>query len=311
MRLALIAKSGHPNFHAVLRTLLHWCCRNDVPIHASTDHLEEMRQASEQEAEGSIEGVLNTVGDLSRCVVLTASDEESVERADFVITIGGDGTILRAAQLVKHLRRPILGIHSGKLGFLASILEPQIEEALDALKSGNVVLDSREMLAAEHPDGTVFEALNDFLFTRKDTISMIRMSATYDGMFINHYWGDGLIVASPTGSTAYNLSSGGPIVLPGTRVMVLTPINPHTLTTRPLVLPSDKPLEIEMVEQPGQILFSYDGFIETRTFDPLRFTIRHSGTFIDIVRLPGQNYFETLRRKLMWGADARSISEAP
>lgn len=304
MRLALIAKPGHPNFQLVMRTVLQWCCRSGTPLHASQAHLEQIRAASEQEPEDGRE-----TGDLTRCVTLTDSDKESVERADFVLTIGGDGTILRAAQLVKHLRRPILGIHSGKLGFLASILEPQIEQALDALQSGGILLDQREMLAAEHPDGTVFEALNEFLFTRKDTISMIRMSATYDGMLINHYWADGLIVASPTGSTAYNLSSGGPIVLPGTRVMALTPINPHTLTTRPLILPSDRALEIEIVEQPDHVLFSYDGFIETRTFDPLRFTIRHSGTFIELVRLPGQNYFETLRRKLMWGADARSLSE--
>lgn len=292
MKLALVAKAGHRNFASVMGAVLGWCGKTSTPLYASEACIATFTSLPVGSGHAMIRG--------------TASDTESVEKGDIVITVGGDGTILLAAHLCRKAGKPILGIHSGKLGFLANIQEQQIGDALQSLLNGTYQLDRRDLLKAEHPDGHVFEALNDFLFTRKDTISMIRLSATYDGMFVNDYWSDGLIVASPTGSTAYNLSAGGPIVMPGTEVMVLTPINPHTLTTRPLVLPSDRTLEISSEETPSQVLFSYDGFVETRTFDSLRFSIRKSSHSIELIRLPHQDYFETLRGKLMWGADLRS-----
>lgn len=134
---------------------------------------------------------------------------------------------------------------------------------------------------------------------------MVNVSAEYDGMFINKYWADGLIVASPTGSTAYNLSSSGPIVMPNTDVMVLTPINPHTLTTRPLVLPSNKSLKITVEKQPHEVLFSYDGQIREIESYPFEVYIKRSNFTIDLIELPNQSYFDTLRQKLMWGMDSR------
>ena len=140
---------------------------------------------------------------------------------------------------------------------------------------------------------------------KKDSTSMVTVSAEYDDMFINNYWADGLIVASPTGSTAYNLSSNGPIVMPNTDVMVLNPINPHTLTTRPLVLPSDKSLKITVKEQEHEVLFSYDGEIYEIQAYPFEVEIKRSNFTIDLIELPEQSYFETLRNKLMWGQDSR------
>ena len=136
---------------------------------------------------------------------------------------------------------------------------------------------------------------------------MITLRAEYDGEFINNYWADGLIISSPTGSTAYNLSAGGPIVMPQTPVMVLTPINPHTLTTRPLVLPAGKTLSIKTVNQKDNILFSYDGLILPGS-NGLDINIKQSEYSIKIIQLPHQNYFETLRNKLMWGLDKRKGS---
>jgi len=296
MKLALIAKAGHRNFDTVMETVLSWSADHAVTLYTADSLKSSIKKWIQKKSETGWSTLLE----------FTSSDQESIEKSDLVITVGGDGTILMAAQLVKGLSKPILGIHSGKLGFLANIQEPYIREALDSLLSGSYQIDQRRLLKAQMPDGTTYEALNDFLFTKKDIVSMIRLKASYDGQFINEYWSDGLIVASPTGSTAYSLSSGGPIVYPGTDVMVLTPINPHTLTTRPLVLPYDRPLDIEIEENPAKILFSYDGFTETRTFTSLHFSIQKSENSIELIRLPHQEYFETLRSKLMWGADLRS-----
>jgi len=134
---------------------------------------------------------------------------------------------------------------------------------------------------------------------------MVTVEAEYNDMFINKYWADGLIIASPTGSTAYNLSANGPIVMPNTDVMVLNPINPHTLTTRPLVLPSNKSLKITVKEQEHEVLFSYDGEIYEIQAYPFEVEIRRSNFTIDLVELPNQSYFDTLRNKLMWGMDSR------
>lgn len=134
---------------------------------------------------------------------------------------------------------------------------------------------------------------------------MITVSAFYDGMLINKYWADGLIVASPTGSTAYNLSSEGPIVAPDSNVLALTPINPHTLTTRSVILPSTKPLEITVEKQQHDVLFSSDGNSRDITNYPFKISIQQSDYTLNLIELPGQNYFETLRHKLMWGKDFR------
>ncbi len=219
--------------------------------------------------------------------------------------MGGDGTILYTARISKDINKPILGINSGRLGFMANTQNEDLERALDCLLNNDYTLDKRSFLRATDSKGNEYHALNEFLFTRKDSISMVNVTAEYDSSLINTYWADGLIVASPTGSTAYNLASGGPIVAPGTEVFLVTPINPHTLTTRPLVLNSKKPLRITIEKQQSEVQFSYDGQIhEIETF-PFEVEILKSDLTFDLVHLPGQDYFETLRNKLMWGMDKR------
>ncbi len=235
---------------------------------------------------------------------LHETDTLAMEQGKITVAIGGDGTILRTASIARTAHRPILGINSGKLGFLTNIQRQNMKQALQKITEGNYQLDRRNFLEAEFSSGEIHYALNEFVFSRKDS-SMVTLTAEYDGALINRYWADGIIVSSPTGSTAYNLSTGGPIVLPQTNVMVLTPISPHTLTTRPLVLPSHRNLTIKVEPLDQDVLFSGDGRIYALPDQSPEVNIRQSGHYIELIGFSGQSYFETLRNKLMWGADVR------
>jgi len=236
------------------------------------------------------------------------NEESAIDQADIIITLGGDGTMLYTARLMKNIQKPILGVNSGRLGFMAYTQKENLRQALKYLLKGKYRIDKRYLLKAEDNQGNIYHALNEFLFSKRDSTSMVTISAEYDDMFINDYWADGLIISTPTGSTAYNLSSYGPIVMPNTNVMVLTPINPHTLTTRPLVLPSNKSLKITVKKQEHDVLFSYDGLIYDIETYPFEANIKRSNFTIDLIELPNQSYFDTLRQKLMWGMDSRQNS---
>lgn len=286
MKLGILANPDKYSIKGPLQQVLQWCDTHDHTVFLSSAFAD------------SVDGV-----SFNSTVRLKSCEEECVVDSDFIIAIGGDGTMLHAARYVQNSSSPVLGINTGRLGFMANVQPNQISEALDDLAEGRFEVEERAMLNAVTKDGDVFNALNEFLFTKKDTSSMVSLRADYDGTLLNRFWADGLLISTPTGSTAYNLSAGGPIVMPGTPVMIVTPINPHTLTTRPLVLPSDKKLVVEVEEQPDHILFSCDG----RMFDNSITTVEiqkgeHS---IGLVMLKNQTYFETLRNKLMWGLDNR------
>lgn len=287
MKFAIIA---NPEKYAVkepFQATLDWADQHNVAVYFS-EHLETLLDHSDIESAH----VLKT-------------EQEVIDAGDIIIAMGGDGTMLYTTRLTKNLRKPILGVNSGRLGFMANTQKENIITALDCVMDGNYRLDRRHMLQAEDSNGNVFHALNEFLFSKKDSTSMVTVKAEYNDMFVNTYWADGLIVASPTGSTAYNLSSSGPIVMPDTEVMVLTPINPHTLTTRPLVLPSNRTLKIIIDDKDHEVLFSHDGAITEISTYPFTVEIKRSEFTIDLIELPDQNYFETLRNKLMWGMDFR------
>lgn len=240
--------------------------------------------------------------------VVVDDEETAIDQADIIIALGGDGTMLYTARLMKNISKPILGVNTGRLGFMAYTQKENLDQALEYLLKENYSIEKRYLLEARDNNGAIYHALNEFLFSKRDSTSMVNVSAEYDDMFINNYWADGLIVASPTGSTAYNLSSSGPIVMPNTNVMVVTPINPHTLTTRPLVLPSDKFLKVTVEKQDHDVLFSYDGQIKEIESYPFEVNIKRSNFTIDLIELPNQSYFDTLRNKLMWGMDSRQRS---
>lgn len=236
------------------------------------------------------------------------TEQEVVAGADAIIGIGGDGTMLHIAGLVGDLGTPILGVNSGRLGFLATLQPSGIAEALENISNGKYTIEQRSLLTSTDSAGNSYHALNEFLFSKRENPAMIVIDAWYDGQFINRYWADGLIVATPTGSTAYNLSSNGPIVSPSADVTILTPICPHTLTIRPLVLPADRELKIRVVSQPHEVLFSYDGQVYEIAEYPFEVRIMRSGFSVNMIQLPGHGYFDTLRTKLMWGKDYREIT---
>lgn len=287
MKLAVIANPEKYSVKEPFIEVLKWTDENDVKVYFYSGLNKLFQDQNHPSAE------------------IVESEDAAIDQADIIITLGGDGTMLYTVRLLKNIQKPILGINSGRLGFMASTQKENIRQALNHLQERTYRIDSRYLLEAEDNQQNIYHALNEFLFAKKDSTSMVNVVAEYDDMFINNYWTDGLIVASPTGSTAYNLSSGGPIVMPHTDVMVLTPVNPHTLTTRPLVLPSQKSLKVTVKEQEHEVLFSYDGQIVDIQSYPFEVSIKRSDFTIDLIELPEQSYFDTLRQKLMWGMDSR------
>jgi NAD+ kinase len=287
MKVCIIANPEKYSIEKPLQQVVSWCIEHSVEIAVSEKlHLQFPKVFKDSKTS------------------VKESESQIFMGRDAVIAIGGDGTLLHTAQLIKSDAIPVLGINTGKLGFMANIQPDGVEEALSHVLNKSYQLDKRSLLKATMPSGKSYYALNEFLFSKKDTSSMITLQAEYDGVFINNYWADGLLISTPSGSTAYNLSAGGPIVMPNTPVMLLTPINPHTLTTRPLVLPSNKSLTIRSENSSNNILFSYDGVILPDETE-LTVTISESEYSVQLIQLPEQNYFETLRNKLMWGLDKR------
>ncbi|MCX6224533.1 MAG: NAD kinase [Bacteroidia bacterium] len=225
-----------------------------------------------------------------------------------MFSVGGDGTFLEAVTLVRDLPIPLTGINSGRLGFLADISQDEIAVAVDSVMQNKAGLDERVLLQLDCDQplfGDFNFALNEITVHKRDDSSMIKITAFLDGQFLNIYWADGLIVATPTGSTAYSLSVGGPLVLPDTNNFILSPIAPHNLTVRPLVYKDSMKLTLRIESRSGNLLVSADSrsaVIEDR----LELTIFKAPFCIKTIRLREHNFYHTLRTKLMWGADRRN-----
>lgn len=225
-----------------------------------------------------------------------------------MLSIGGDGTFLEAAKIVMGENIPVLGINNGRLGFLAQVSSDKVSEAIKALLSGNYRLAPLDVLSlyANGERQAVDFALNEFAVSKSDNSSMLTIHAYIDGDYLTTYWADGLIVATSTGSTAYSMSVGGPIVYPSTPNFIITPIAPHNLTVRPLVVPSSVVIQLRVEGRGTNILTSLDG--RTHIMD-CGSQLRIAKTPFDVkrVQLDGYSFFGTLRDKLMWGADARNV----
>ena len=219
--------------------------------------------------------------------------------ADFVISMGGDGTFLKAAARVGNKGIPILGVNMGRLGFLADVNPDDIEHTLRALHEGHYEVESRAVIEVNG-----HYALNDIAILKRDTASMISIRATIDGQLLNTYQADGLIISTPTGSTAYSLSNGGPIIVPGTNVLAMTPVAPHSLNTRPIVIPDSAVIELDVVSRSNSFLLAVDGR-SMACQEGTKLVVTRAPYNIKVVKRPGQRYFNTLREKMMWGADAR------
>ncbi|MBP7272907.1 MAG: NAD kinase [Saprospiraceae bacterium] len=229
-------------------------------------------------------------------------------RFDCIITLGGDGTILSATTLIRDSRVPILGINLGRLGFLASIEKKLIQESIAALKRGMYYLDDRRLLSLEsHPDvfGDLNFALNDCTLLKRDTSSMITIHTFINGDYLNSYWADGIIIATPTGSSGYSLSCGGPIIFPDSNNFVITPVAPHNLNVRPIVISDDSVISFEIEGRAENFLCTLDSRFETiSSFHQL--AVRRCDFNIRLVQLNDINFLRTLRQKLAWGYDARN-----
>ena len=234
--------------------------------------------------------------------------EDLIGLQGVMFSIGGDGTFLEAVTLVRDLPVPLVGINSGRLGFLADISQDEIAAAVDSVMLNKARIDERVLLQVDS-DQPVFGnfnfALNEITVHKRDDSAMIKIIAFLDGQFLNIYWADGLIVATPTGSTAYSLSVGGPLVLPDTRNIILSPIAPHNLTVRPLVYNDSMKLSLQIESRSGNLLVSADSR-STVIEDRLELTIYKAPFCIKTIRLREHNFYHTLRTKLMWGADRRN-----
>lgn len=226
---------------------------------------------------------------------------------DYVISMGGDGTFLKAASRVGAKGTPIIGVNIGRLGFLADVLPGEVEAALDSLYAGECQIEEHAVIQVEAEGGVLAGnpfALNDIAVLKRDDASMISIRTQVDGEFLVNYQADGLIVTTSTGSTAYNLSNGGPIIIPQSSSLCLTPVAPHSLNIRPVVINDTAEITLDVESRSHNYLVAIDGRSERMT-EGTRLVIRKAAHTIKIVKQRNQRYFSTLREKLMWGADQR------
>ena len=227
---------------------------------------------------------------------------------DVMLSLGGDGTLLDTVTLIRDSNIPVIGINFGRLGFLASINKDDISSAINSLIKKEYTLDKRVQLCIESElnlFGNENFALNDVTIHKRDTSAMMIVHAYLNGDFLNSYWADGLIVATPTGSTAYSLSCGGPIMFPGSGNMVVTPISPHNLNVRPIVLSDTNVLSFEIEGRSSKYLLTCDS--RTEVIDTsIKVRVKKADFGINLIRLNNENYLSTLRNKLLWGIDTRN-----
>jgi len=236
------------------------------------------------------------------------SYETLKNKADFLLSIGGDGTLLKAVTYVREAEIPIMGINTGRLGFISSISADQIDDAITDILKGNYKINERTLLELSS-DKKLFKdknfALNEVAVSKKDTSSMIRIDAYVDDEFLNTYWADGLVVSTPTGSTGYSLSCGGPIIMPGTNNIIITPNAPHNLNVRPIVIDDNSVVKLKVEDRDQLALVSLDS--RSRAFDSeTELIIKKADFKVRLVQPQNNSLIKTIRHKLMWGLDKRS-----
>lgn len=228
--------------------------------------------------------------------------------ADLLFSIGGDGTILDTVPFVLDSGIPVAGINMGRLGFLSSISKNEIVNAVNSVLTGDYTVEQRSLLELVSPE-KVFDdvkyALNELNVIRNPEHSLLAIKVFVDDIYLNTYWGDGILLATPTGSTAYSLSAGGPIIAPNAKNFVITPIATHNLTVRPVVIPDDSTIRIQVEGREKSFVFSMDS--RNCTLDTsVQLEVRKAGFCLNLVRMRGEDFFGTIRNKLMWGKDNRN-----
>ncbi len=240
--------------------------------------------------------------------VLFDTYKELDDSYECMISLGGDGTLLDTVTMVRTKKIPLLGINFGRLGFLASIGREEVETVVASLKNHTFVVDERTLI---HLDsnmpifGDTPYALNEFAIQKVDTSSMIKIHTYLNGEFLNSYWADGLIVATPTGSTGYSLSCNGPVVFPDSGSFVITPVAPHNLNVRPIVVPDNNVISFEVESRSDQVLCTLDSRKEVVDKN-IQLAVKKEEFTINLIRLNENNFLQTLRNKLSWGLDRRN-----
>jgi len=280
------------------------------------DHYEDVQLFFDELKKQKIEPVLfqsfyEQISDkinLSGSVPTFFLSEHLTDEIDFIISLGGDGTLLDTVTLVRNKNIPVMGINFGRLGFLAGIGRNELTTAVKSMGKRTFVIDKRTMI---HVDanlplfGEVPYALNEFAIHKRDTEPMIKIHTYLNGEFLNTYWADGLIVATPTGSTGYSLSCNGPIVFPESGSFVITPVAPHNLNVRPIIVPDDNIISFEIESRSEHIICALDSRREIVSKD-VQIAVRKESFHLKLVRLNENNFLQTLRNKLTWGLDKRN-----
>ncbi len=251
---------------------------------------------------------------LVKKIQLSENTEEFKSHLDFktgidlAVSLGGDGTFLKCVSYIRNTGVPIMGINMGRLGFLANTRQDLMHQAFELIKKKEYTFEKRSLIRVDTENNIFGDdnvALNEVTLHKKETSSMITVHAELDGKFLNSYWSDGLIVATPTGSTAYNLSCGGPIITPGCQVHILTPIAPHNLNVRPMVVPDHMPIKLSIEGRGRRFLISLDG--ESKSLKQGEEVIVKKADFmINVIKFDDNNFLDTIRNKMLWGLDRRN-----
>jgi NAD+ kinase len=277
----VVAFKNTDQVFTVVQRIIDWAHNNSIPLHFHPFLYKHLNKSD------------------------TIEESDFLDASDAIISLGGDGTFLSVAHMCRFTTKPIIGVNLGDLGFLTDIGIDALEENLMKIREGDYRTISRMVLDAKLTrDNKVihsFHALNDVFINRCNTPKLTSISAWYGNDFITEFFADGIIVATPNGSTAYSLSAGGPIVEPTVQAFLLTPICPHSLTERPIILPSDKEVSLVINEKNPDLLLSIDGLTSVRLQSNDRIAISYGGTAGNLIQLAEHSYFSLLRRKLDWG----------
>lgn len=281
-RIGVIVGPQKPEAVAVVRDLNAWCEQHSISLFTAKE-----------------------IAGQTGCQTLPTNNNELAEPLDLLVVLGGDGTMLGASRLVGARQIPVLGVNFGWLGYLTEFTLAELFPALEDLLNGGLAVEQRMLLEVRVERGGQIiaqqRALNDAVINKAAPARMIELECFVNGHFVNSFRADGMIVATPTGSTAYSLSAGGPIVHPSMSAMLLTPICPHLLSNRPVVVPGDSHVELVFNRADGELMLTVDGQIGVELQLDDRVSLRRSETTFSLVRPSNRNYFEVLRTKLKWG----------
>jgi len=286
-RVGVLVKPNQPEALETICRLVEWCAGRGIKV-AGGPRLQRERIESE-----------------TGCEVESLAHEELVKESDLFVVLGGDGTMIGAARLIGDAEKPVVGVNFGTLGYLADFTVEDMIPALELVLAGDYTIDRRLMLAATVERNGKQQmhdrVLNDVVISKSALARIIEIEVEIDKKFVNRFRADGLILSTPTGSTAYNLSAGGPVIYPSMNAVVITPICPHTLSNRPLVLSDEAEFEFTLKTQREEVALTLDGQVGMPLEHEDRVTVRKSRTGFNLIQAHTRNYFDVLRNKLKWG----------